>query len=224
MELNFGWLAHEYVAVHCDTKEKAKEFIKKAHEAGCQGMESHDLWEIYGQDTCYEIDQTHVVNDIYYSNIGYFIDNHYEVIEYELDKQETPLPKLCELLGVGVNEEFTLANSDGYWTYKISDDGKLYYKCKFSDWEFVNAIPTDILYDPSLIVKVKKYPDLTPDDKTFLNKMYEQFGDADIYVTDQKFNIVFYNQNVYKAWSFPIDFFNGLEAGMKFKLSELLEV
>ena len=31
MELDFVWLEHDEVAVHCNTKEKANEFIKKAN-------------------------------------------------------------------------------------------------------------------------------------------------------------------------------------------------
>lgn len=220
MELDFVWLEHDEVAVHCNTKEKANEFIKKAHEAGYKGMEDQNCWYFYGENTCYEID-VGSTNDIYFCGIDHFKRERYEVIEYELDKQETPLPKLCELLGVGVNEEFTLVDTDEFWTYKIADDGKFYYKYKFSDWKLAPQLRTDILYNPSLIIKVKKYPDLTPDDKIFLKKMYDKFGDADVEVTSQSFRLYFFDSH---PWAFPIDFFNGLETGMKFRLSELLEV
>ena len=218
MELDFDYIANNCVAVHCDTEKKANEFIKKAHEAGCKGMGNRNFWEFYYRETCYVIDTDCA---IFYSGIDYFKNKGYEIIEYVLDAEETPLPKLCELLGVDVNEEFTLVDTDEFWTYKIADDGKFYYKYEFSDWKLAPQLRTDILYNPSLIIKVKKYPNLTPDDKIFLKKMYDKFGDADVEVTSQSFRLDFFDSH---PWAFPIDFFNGLETGMKFRLSELLEV
>lgn len=165
IKLDFDYIANNRVAVHCDTEKKANEFIKKAHEAGCKGIGNRNFWKVYYRETCYEIATD---CDIFYSGIDYFKNKGYEIIEYVLDAEETPLPKLCELLGVDVNEEF-IVEGDSENKYKITGDGKFYYKNN-SNWLASPAVRTDILYNPNLIIKVKKYPDLTPDDKIFLKK------------------------------------------------------
>lgn len=100
-------------AFHCDTKEKAIEFIKKAYSLGYQwscGNENTIYYEYYGKDTCYEIDTRR--KDIHYSEIDYFENCKYTIIEYELDKNLTPLEYLMQCYDLKEEERFNILYKD----------------------------------------------------------------------------------------------------------------
>lgn len=101
-------LINDNVAFHCDTKEKASEFINKAHALGYMWRyidEDSNCYNTYGCDTCYKLSANGKI--ISFSELNYFKKSNHTIIEYELDKL-TPLEYLMEYLGVGKTKNLTL--------------------------------------------------------------------------------------------------------------------
>lgn len=87
--MNIKSLIGKKIAVHCDTEEKAKAFLKECEKAGvewCSGYKPtiHTNWQSYGADTCYDF---WVNNDkLGFARINWFKSKNYEIIEYTPDK------------------------------------------------------------------------------------------------------------------------------------------
>lgn len=96
-------LIADNIAFHCNTEEKANEFIKKAYSLGykwCSGGKDNDSYfYMHTKFTCYKL---HYDKTISFGYISFFIENGYKIIEYELDtvkKKKTPWkPKDRELV------------------------------------------------------------------------------------------------------------------------------
>lgn len=78
----FDWEAFETqkIAVHCDTEEKAKAFLKECHDRrmewyGGASLLSHNNWELYREKTCY-------TSGVTYGSKGYFETEDYPIIPY----------------------------------------------------------------------------------------------------------------------------------------------
>ena len=74
------------VAIHCDTEEKANEFLALADSVGYKWFTEHSLkdmnfWKAYEEKTCYELTKKGFV----YANVEFF---NYEFIKYKLEKVE----------------------------------------------------------------------------------------------------------------------------------------
>ena len=72
-------------AVHCDTEEKANEFLALADSVGYKWITKRKLigysqWERYKEETCYELTDMGFV----YGNVEYFKNDNYDFIEYQL--------------------------------------------------------------------------------------------------------------------------------------------
>ncbi len=71
-------------AVHCDTEEKANEFLALAHsfgygwKYGTASFLERKAYDIYESQTCYEIKAG------LYGRLELYADDDYEIIEYEL--------------------------------------------------------------------------------------------------------------------------------------------
>lgn len=71
-------------AVHCDTKEKAKEFLALADSVGYkwssdESLIEKNMWEHFEKETCYRI-----TNDgILIANFDYVKRENYQIIEYQ---------------------------------------------------------------------------------------------------------------------------------------------
>lgn len=83
-----------------------------------------------------------------------------ELMGYEWIKEDNMKPRLCEILGVEVNEEFAFEKVN--LVYKINELGRLL--AKSSDCEFVPSMSDayllcDMIAHPEKIVKVKKWTD-----------------------------------------------------------------
>ena len=103
---------------HCDTPEKATEFINKAHELGYKwscANKNTTFYECYRENICYTLNKKET--KIGYSGIDYFKSNNYTIIEYELDtvnnKKLTPVEYLMEYLDVEENEKFNILELNG---------------------------------------------------------------------------------------------------------------
>jgi hypothetical protein len=72
-------------AVHCDTEEKANEFLALADSVGYKWSSGKSLkefhsWEIYEEKTCYRITK----DGMFYANTSHYIGDGYQIIEYQL--------------------------------------------------------------------------------------------------------------------------------------------
>ena len=80
-------------AVHCDTEEKAREFLALADSVGYRWITKRKLinfseWEKYKEETCYEPTEYGFM----FSDFDFFKRENYEFIEYQLEptyKKET---------------------------------------------------------------------------------------------------------------------------------------
>lgn len=72
-------------AVHCDTEEKAKEFLELADSVGYKWVSGSsliegNLWEVYKEETYYRASN----NSVMFGNINYPNLNTNQIIEYQL--------------------------------------------------------------------------------------------------------------------------------------------
>lgn len=71
-------------AVHCDTEEKAKEFLTLAESVGYKwfGGATTTAWELYKQDTHYLIRYTRYEADIVFGTGDYFLTYNFDCVEF----------------------------------------------------------------------------------------------------------------------------------------------
>ena len=97
MEFNWDKFKNERVAVHCDTEEKAEEFIKECHSHNiCWDDGSLDTcWSVEGKFTCYScgyrsknkmIHDTE--NELGYENVRFYSTQDYKIIKWESEKMK----------------------------------------------------------------------------------------------------------------------------------------
>jgi hypothetical protein len=70
--------------VHCDTEEKANEFLALAESVGYKwsagiDLVGHNYWEDYGKETCYHITKDGVL----FADTNYYNSYGYQIIEYQ---------------------------------------------------------------------------------------------------------------------------------------------
>lgn len=71
-------------AVHCDTEEKANEFLALADSVGYKWVDGKSLieenfWEEFKKETCYEIKK----GGFMYGEVDFYKKNNYQIIEYQ---------------------------------------------------------------------------------------------------------------------------------------------
>lgn len=82
-------------AVHCNTEEKANEFLGLCDKFGIKWWTENkatefNLWSDYKENTCYRIDTD---NEIYHCIINYYKNNNCEIIEFQSLKNNKTKPK-----------------------------------------------------------------------------------------------------------------------------------
>ena len=111
--------------IHCNTKEKSKELLKFLSENSYKwgsnveiGKETDDKWLYYRENTVYHISN----NKVFAGSILNCNDD--EVLKFE----DVIRPRICEILGVEVNELFELRTSGQNipleFKYYITEDGR----------------------------------------------------------------------------------------------------
>lgn len=103
---------------HCDTPEKAIEFIKKAHKLGYHWLGSCDYetnFDLNGNESCYKLCNNCGKNTIFVDCKEYFDACEKEIIEYKFDREEkkdklTPLEYLMQYWGIEEGEKFNIIN------------------------------------------------------------------------------------------------------------------
>ena len=78
-------LKTEAIAVHCDTEEKANDFLEVLHNHGCKWLSDYELthhnnYRIYTNETCYIVNQNSKVE---YSDKKFYENNNYKIISYD---------------------------------------------------------------------------------------------------------------------------------------------
>lgn len=120
--------------IHCDTEEKAREFINKAYGLGYKwGYDEEDTiyYNKYGCNICYKLNEYNKI--ITCSDFDYYKRYNYTIIEYEFGdyiKKLTPLEYFMEYWGINEGEKFNVVNAgfelpDGPYYIK---NGRLYDK------------------------------------------------------------------------------------------------
>ena len=82
-------------AVHCDTEEKANEFLALADSVGYKwssgtSLREENCWELYKEETCYSVEE----GGFMFSHTSYFIRGIYRVIEYQLQPKFKKVRKM----------------------------------------------------------------------------------------------------------------------------------
>lgn len=81
-KFNISDYVDEDVAMHCDTKEKARIFCEYLHRLGLTWASGtsylkHTGWSKYKNNTCYNFKKCQ------YSSICWYIDNGYGILEFD---------------------------------------------------------------------------------------------------------------------------------------------
>ena len=116
------------VAIHCDTEEKANEFLALADSFGYKWVNKRELinysqWEIYKEKTCYEVTK----QGLMFSDKNYFKVNGYQFIEYQLQ----PKFKLGDK--VRVNNTSTAVNGKIGVVESVSSSSPMLYTVEITD-------------------------------------------------------------------------------------------
>lgn len=177
-ELDFDWDAFKAgkIAVHCDTEEKAKDFLKSCHARGmswCSGgsLLSHTSWEEYQKDTCY-------INGVEYSPERFYRENGYKIVEFPFPADSKPAPekpaKAAPKFKVGdkvkvVKNVTSVSGKDGYIgnVYEIRNIQEAnQYGCKYGIGEVY------VVYENELEPYSEPAPASTEPDKQEAVKLY----------------------------------------------------
>lgn len=91
--LSLQYIKENRVAIHCDTEEKADEFLSKLDKEGvtwCSGESviGFSKYDTYGEATCYDL-YYEDNNTLRYYNINYYSRNAYNIYKYAKDVEET---------------------------------------------------------------------------------------------------------------------------------------
>lgn len=85
---NFNWkkFINGKIVVHCDTEEKAIDFLKQCHDRGmtwCNGdiiLSKNNEWNIFKENTCYEYDY-----GVAYGSLDCYKKDNCKIIKWEIE-------------------------------------------------------------------------------------------------------------------------------------------
>ena len=130
------------VAVHCDTEEKANEFLALADSVGYKwftgvGLVGRNYWKDFGKETCYKVGKYGLTFDC----VAYFKENNYEyeIIEYTLQ----PKFKLGDK--VRVNNTLYIINGKVGVIVELNWFSPIPYGVKFDDDVWLWFLPENDL-------------------------------------------------------------------------------
>ena len=149
-------------AIHCDTKEKAKEFLTLAHSVGYKWSPKRSLieysqWERYKEETCYAFNNKGFV----FANVEYFKYENYQIIEYELatkfkvgDRVRIKEAPYIVNGKVGVIEDVNSSSPTPYYV-KIDGDNKWLWHLTENELEKANEPKAKVETTKTLIDEIK---------------------------------------------------------------------
>ncbi len=147
--------------VHCDTEEKANEFLTLAHSVGHKWFSGsspieENLWEHYKEKTCYELTRS----GLFYARFEFFKNGNHKIIEYQLqpkfkvgDKVRVNNTQSFYIDGkIGVIEKVDMLSGLPYFV-NIYGDGWLWVMAEENLEKFEE--PTETIDD--IIGEIKKH-------------------------------------------------------------------
>lgn len=158
----FNWdeFRNEKVAVHCDTEEKAREFIKECYKRGLKwsgSTEKHIMFDWYKKDTCYEyeIDESRLM----FADKPYYKSDGYKIIKWESenmkfkvgdkvipskDTQWSEKTKYRTIIEIVKNKGYKLSPYEGVITSCIWHDNELKLYEEPTEFTFQELISRNI--------------------------------------------------------------------------------
>lgn len=121
------------VGVQCKTEEEAKELLGALHNCGYKWSNGdnfieHTMWEIYKEQTVYFYSKED--KKVTYGNVRY--DYEKNIIQFTdlIVRKGEPMtenikPRICEILGLDIGEEFTVENESQSCIFHIDDSGRV---------------------------------------------------------------------------------------------------
>lgn len=79
--MKFKDIIGKRIAVHCDTKEKANKFLQE-----CENMKwlrNGSWYSEYRNGICYTIKDDGKSHGVFCSNVGFYTNEHYTIIEFD---------------------------------------------------------------------------------------------------------------------------------------------
>lgn len=133
---DFNWerFKENRIAVHCDTEEKAKDFLQECDKRGivwADGISpaSESNYEKYKNKTCYNYYPSNTIQGLRYDEIDFFKEYDYDIIEWEIEEKTGDRKmKLLELLEAGkkvTHKDMFIDKDAGYLV--LENDKIIYY-------------------------------------------------------------------------------------------------
>lgn len=117
------------VAIHCDTEEKANEFLKKLDDVGVTWNDGgrtidYNRYEVHEEDTCYDL--KYGKNELSYCNKGFYLSEGDRVYEYTLSENAKRDYRAWDL---EVEKEYLETTThDANTIFKMNRYGELVFK------------------------------------------------------------------------------------------------
>jgi len=140
--------------IHCNTKEKADSLLifLNSQNYHIGNMLLDNVWEIKKEQTCYNVSEYIVFHGSY----NWYKDNDYTILEFE-DVIIPNQPRICEILGVEVDEKFNLKNGSCN-PYKLAKRGNELCLLNSND-TYSNGRVINLINNPELIEKIPQWTD-----------------------------------------------------------------
>lgn len=201
--------------VHPATEEDAKILLTKAYEAGYSwtgGDRNITCWDVYGRDTAYYFESNKRIS---YGDIERVSDHGCTAVEYPFT---TPQPRICDILGVEVGEQFTIGDCAA--KFEILYNG--HYKTTPANVANSSYTFLDAIQNPSIVHKVPTVK-LSTKDREFFQMIYDRMGDGECYTTGDYIAFKFYADDYYYM-RIPMNTFDAkFEKDTRYRLSEVLK-
>lgn len=132
---DFNWesFKENRIAVHCDTEEKAKDFLKECDKRGINwsngiSLKSEMNYEEFKNKTCYSHNPTRLIEGLLYGEIDFFEEQYYDIVKWEIEENIGGRKmKLLELLEAGKKATNDGMNMDGDTGYLVLEGEKIVY-------------------------------------------------------------------------------------------------
>lgn len=154
------------IVVQCKTEEEAKMFCNELHKLGYswsdgETLKNNSCWngydevcDVYGEEYCY----FHVADAFREKTISIGtledVEENETLIQFS-DLLEEDKPRMCEILGLNVGEEFTVENENSNAIFHIDDSGRV----TTGACDIASRVLCDIINHPEKIKNVITFSD-----------------------------------------------------------------
>ena len=153
---------NDKIVVQCKTEEEAETFCNELHKLGYswygdETLKNNSCWDEYSEEYCY----FHAADGFREKTISIgTLDEVYDnetLIQFS-DLLEEDKPRMCEVLGLEVDEEFTVENESQSCIFHIDDSGRV----TTGTCDIASRVLCDIINHPE---KIKLAIKLSNDEK-----------------------------------------------------------